>query len=71
MNIRSRITIDDIPYELFKALELTKGCRVSTGDDWIWLTIGDLICFLSKEDGNRYEKDILSRQSSILAGEEE
>tara|TARA_R110001632_G_scaffold9574_3_gene36641 strand:+ start:909 stop:1103 length:195 start_codon:yes stop_codon:yes gene_type:complete len=64
LKIRSRITIDDLPYELFKALEPTTGCKVSTGDDWVWLTIGDLICFLSKEDSDRYRKD-------ILAGEEE
>ena len=64
MEIRSRVTIDDVPYELFKELKSNTGCKVSIADDWVWLTIGDLICFLSKEDSNRYKK-------YILAGEEE
>ena len=64
MEIRSRVTIDDVPYELFKELKSNTGGKVSIADDWVWLTIGDLICFLSKEDSNRYKK-------YILAGEEE
>ena len=72
MYVCSNVRMHDVPLDIFRLMAGLEETKISIGDNWIWLTVGDISnevqFFLNQEDSAIYKTEITNK---LMKGDEE
>lgn len=70
--VNTSTRVNDIPLEVFRLMAGLEETKISIGDDWVWLTLGDIsndvLFFLNRENSAIYKTEITNK---LMKGDEE